>query len=207
MTLPVVVILTIWSAVGNIRLEYSNVVQDSKVNNNVWLYYNNTMSCSQEISESSWWHTYYSQAIIIVESWEFTWTQYFNTFACNLSQNLQLITVRACCSNNLVIFQCIFIFYTIVMFTFLFILTFLVANVNRLEFRREGLGSHRAVALAVLPLPALYVVWAILLVNFPVVRYRALLWIEFTLTGLQPMLIMIVLLAPNVSWAAHAMCH
>lgn len=98
------------------------------------------------------------------------------------------------------IFQSILIIYTTVLLFFLFVLTFLVANVHRLDFRREGLGSHRAVSLAILPLPALYIVWAILLVYFPVVRYRALLWIEFTLTGLLPMLIMVVLFAPNVSF-------
>lgn len=116
-----------------------------------------------------------------------------------IMQNLQLITVHACCSNNLVIFQTIFIFYTSITLVFLFVLTFLVANVSWGEFSREGLGSHRAVALAVLPLPALYIIWAILLVYFPVLRYHALLWIEFTLTGLLPVLIMIVLFTPNVS--------
>ena len=81
----------------------------------------------------------------------------------------------------------------------LFVLTLLVANVQQIEFRRKGLGSHRAVALAILPLPGLYITWAILLVYFPVLRYHALLWIEFALTGLIPMMIMIVLFAPNVS--------
>ena len=114
-------------------------------------------------------------------------------------QNLQLITVSACCSNHLVVFQTMFIIYTSLTLLLLFVLTLLVANVQRIEFRREGLGSHRAVALAVLPLPALYIAWAILLVYFPVLRYHALLWIEFALTGVLPMLIMIVLFAPNVS--------
>jgi hypothetical protein len=98
-----------------------------------------------------------------------------------------------------VIFQAIFIPFTGITLIFLFVLTLLVANVKRIEFRREGLGSHRAVALAILPLPALYIAWAILLVYFPVLRYHALLWIEFALTGLLPMMIMIVLFAPNVS--------
>lgn len=114
-------------------------------------------------------------------------------------QNLQLITVSACCSNHLVMFQAIFIPFTAITLILLFVLTLLVANVQRIEFRREGLGSHRAVALAILPLPALYIAWAILLVYFPVLRYHALLWIEFALTGLLPMMIMIVLFAPNVS--------
>ena len=114
-------------------------------------------------------------------------------------QNLQLITVSACCSNCLMVFQIMFIIYTSLTLLLLFILTLLVANIQRIEFRREGLGSHRAVALAILPLPALYIAWAILLVYFPVLRYHALLWIEFALTGVLPMLIMIVLFAPNVS--------
>lgn len=114
-------------------------------------------------------------------------------------QNLQLITVSACCSNHLVTFQAVFIPFTAITLALLFVLTLLVANVQRIEFRREGLGSHRAVTLAILPLPALYIAWAILLVYFPVLRYHALLWIEFALTGLLPMTIMIVLFAPNVS--------
>ena len=114
-------------------------------------------------------------------------------------QNLQLITVTACCSNHLMVFQIIFIPFTALTLILLFVLTLLVANVQRIEFRREGLGSHRAVTLAILPLPALYIAWAILLVYFPVLRYHALLWIEFALTGILPMTIMIVLFAPNVS--------
>lgn len=31
MLLPVTIVLIIWSAIGNIRLDYSNAVQDSKV--------------------------------------------------------------------------------------------------------------------------------------------------------------------------------
>ena len=109
------------------------------------------------------------------------------------------MTVSACHSDHTIVFQAIFIPLMAIALLLLFILTLLVANIQWVEFRREGVWSHRAVALAVLPLPGLYIAWAILLVHFPVLRYHALLWIEFALTGLLPMMIMVVLFSPNVS--------
>lgn len=89
--------------------------------------------------------------------------------------------------------------YILILLIFLFILSLLSASVPSADFRREGLVTYKAVVIALLPIPLIFLLRiGILLSNRPEL-FVAQLWVEFCWTSLLPFILLVVLFAPTVS--------
>jgi hypothetical protein len=95
--------------------------------------------------------------------------------------------------------------YSAILLIILFILTFLTlrSTISLSAFHREGRLSYVAMAITLFPVPIFTVVLAIAstegVLDDESVMHILLLWVEFTLGVLLPVLIMMTLFLPNVS--------
>ena len=94
--------------------------------------------------------------------------------------------------------------YSVTLLVILFILTFLTlrSTVSLSAFHREGRLSYVALAMILVPVPILTVLLTIAMTEEAFdddVIHVLLLWVEFALGVLFPVLIMMALFLPNVS--------
>ena len=115
---------------------------------------------------------------------------------------LHVYVVSHCFVDHEQLFRTAMGIYNIFLLFSLVILSFLTSFVKSETFRREAHLSLRATALTILPLPILTVAYTVLrfgeTVN--VDHVQPIVWIRVILTVVFPVLIVIVLFVPNVSW-------
>ena len=88
--------------------------------------------------------------------------------------------------------------YNAVLLFVLFLLAFLNTLVHLSVFRREGIQSLQAAVIIFVPIVIATVIQSIFRVSFQIVYLNAILWMEFTLGVLLPILTSAILFVPNV---------
>ena len=88
--------------------------------------------------------------------------------------------------------------YNAALLIVLFLLAFLNTLVHLSVFRREGLQSLQAAVFIFVPIVIATVIQSVLKVSFQIVYLRVILWMEFTLGVLLPILTSALLFIPNV---------
>ena len=89
--------------------------------------------------------------------------------------------------------------YILILYLFLFVLSLLTASVPSSTFRRQGVGTYKAVVFALLPTLFVFLTRIVVLVSRNPDLFDALLWIEFFWTSVLPFILLQVLFAPTVS--------
>lgn len=113
-------------------------------------------------------------------------------------QTLLYISFSFCTSDHETVFEAILMSYNAALLFVLFLLAFLNTLVHLSVFRREGLQSLQAAVIIFVPIVIATVIQSILKVSFQIVYLNVILWMEFILGVLLPMLTSAVLFVPNV---------
>lgn len=113
-------------------------------------------------------------------------------------QNLLYVRFSFCASDHENVFEAILMSYNTALLFVLFLLAFLNTLVHLSVFRREGLQSLQAAVFIFVPIVIATVIQSILKVSFQIVHLRVILWMEFTLGVLLPILTSALLFVPNV---------
>ena len=113
-------------------------------------------------------------------------------------QTLQYVSFSFCISDHETVFEAILISYNAALLFVLFLLAFLNTLVHLSVFRREGLQSLQAAVIIFVPIVIATVIQNILKASFQIVYLNVILWMEFTLGVLLPILTSAVLFVPNV---------
>ena len=114
-------------------------------------------------------------------------------------QNLQIIKVTSCYLPESIYFEFATNSYILILLIFLFILSLLSASVPSANFRREGVVTYKAVVIALLPTPLIFLLRIGILLSQRPELFVAQLWAEFCWTSLLPFILLVVLFAPTVS--------
>ncbi len=120
-------------------------------------------------------------------------------------QNLQIVKYTTCFHENDIntIFDFVTNSYTLILYFFLFILSLLTASVPSSTFRRQGVATHKAVVLTLLPVPFVFLTRATVLLSHKPEYIEVLFWVEVCWTTLLPLVLLAVLFGPTVSSYAH----
>ena len=121
-------------------------------------------------------------------------------FVMHLLQQLLVVNVTGCTSADFIIFKAGAGFYSMLLLLFLFALTFLTLRTSRMKtFHHEGQLSFIATAITLFPIPFIVSGALTMVGNDSFMRHINVIWLEFIMGVLIPILIMLVLFFPNVS--------